>query len=125
MIVREVEGVDRIRVRGRGRHIRIEEARGVGPGRPDGETASVHGVPGDAAAGRRPREGDSRGGRAHGAETGGGGGGNGRGGRVGVEEGAHPDASRGGGKGGPPLPRPRGAPLELLRKGGARRRVWA
>src|SRR5436190_1869822 len=45
MIVQEVEGVDRIRVGGRWRHIRIQEDRGVGPGHPDGETVSVHGVP--------------------------------------------------------------------------------
>src|SRR5438034_78865 len=58
MIVREVEGVDRIGIGGRSRDIRVEEGRGVGPCRPDGGTVSVHGVPGDAATGWRPGAGE-------------------------------------------------------------------
>src|SRR5437867_2518913 len=80
MIVREVEGVDRIRVAGCRRRVRVQERRRVGPRRPDGGTVSVQGVAGDAAGGRRPGEGDSGGGHAAGLEAGGGGGSRGRGG---------------------------------------------
>src|SRR5437773_1616944 len=89
MIVREVEGVDRIRVGGRGRHLRIQEDRGVGPRRPDGGTVPVHRVARDAAAGGRPREGDPCRGHAGGREVGGGGGRHGRRGGIGVEDGAY------------------------------------
>src|SRR5437773_2650963 len=89
MIVREVEGVDRIRVGGRGRHLRIQEDRGVGPRRPDGGTVPVHRVARDAAAGGRPREGDPCRGHAGGREVGGGGGRHGGRGGIGVEDGAH------------------------------------
>src|SRR5207245_2302195 len=74
VIVREVESVDRIRVGGRGRHLRIQEDRGVGSRRSDGGTVAVHGVAGDAAGGRRPREGDPCGGDAGGLKASGGGG---------------------------------------------------
>src|SRR5437867_13181515 len=103
MIVREVEGVDRISIGGRSRDVRVEEGRGVGPGRPDGGTVSVHGVAGDAAAGRRPRESDPYGCHAGGRETGGGGGGHGRRGGIGTEDGAHRIPVGGSAKGGRPL----------------------
>src|SRR3989454_10301693 len=102
MIVREVEGVDRISIGGRSRDIRVEEGRGVGPGRPDGGTPSVHGVAGDAAGGRRPRDRDPCGCHAGGVETGGGGGGDGGGGGVGGGEGADTRPVGGGGGGGRP-----------------------
>src|SRR2546427_13171945 len=105
MIVREVEGVDRVRVGGRARHTLVHEGRGVGPCAPDGGTVSVHGVAGDAAGGRRPREGDPGGGHAGRLEAAGGGGRRWRGGGTGVEGGAHRGPVGGGGKGG----RPRGA----------------
>src|SRR5438094_885725 len=89
MIVGEVEGVDRIRVGGQRRHILVHEDRGVGPRRADGGTVSVHGIAGDATGGRRPREGDPRGGDTGGLEAGGRGGGRKRCGGGGMEDGAH------------------------------------
>src|SRR5438552_10923302 len=89
MIVREVEGVDRIRERGRWGRVRIQEGRRVGPCRPDGGTAAVHGIAGDAAGGGRPREGDPGGGHAGGLGAGGGGGRHGRGRGSGVGHGGH------------------------------------
>src|SRR5438094_9070336 len=77
MIVREVEGIDRIGIGGRSRDIRVEEGRGVGPGRRDGGAVSVHRIAGDAAARRRPREGGACRGHAGGVEAGRGGGGTG------------------------------------------------
>src|SRR3989454_10856658 len=100
MIVREVEGVDRISIGGRSRDIRVEEGRGVGPGRPDGGTPSVHGVAGDAAGGRRPRDRDPCGCHAGGVETGGGGGGDGRGGGGWGGGGGHRGTRGGAGRGG-------------------------
>src|SRR5216110_3849530 len=125
MIVQEVEGVDRIRVGGRWRHIRIQEDRGVGPGHPDGETVSVHGVAGDAAAGRRPREGDPCGGHAGGLEADGGGGWYGWGGGKLMEDGAHRVPFDGVREGGPPVLGARGAPGDVLSKDGPARCLCA
>src|SRR3989442_15324500 len=103
MIVGEVEGVDRIRVDGRRRHILVHEDRAVGPRRADGGTVAVHGIAGDTARrGGRPREGDPCGGGARGLEGGGGGGGHGRRRGVGGEEGAHRQPLGDGGEGGRP-----------------------
>src|SRR5205823_9859534 len=123
MIVREVEAVDRISIGGRSRDIRVEEGRGVGPGRPDGGTVSVDGVAGDAAGGRRPREGDPCGCHAGGVETGGGGGRHGRRGGIGMEDGAPREPVGGGAKRGRPL---LGARSEERRVGKeCRARGWA
>src|SRR5207247_10676356 len=104
MIVGEVEGVDRIRVGGRRRHILVHEDRGVGPRHADGGTVAVHGIAGDAARrGGRPREGDPCGGRARGREAGGGGGRHGRRRGIGVEGGAHAVPVGGRGQGGSPV----------------------
>src|SRR5205809_6402617 len=119
MIVREVEGVDRIGVGGRSRDIRVEEGRGVGPGRPDGGTVSVHGIAGDAAARRRPREGGACRGHAGGVEAGRGGGGHGRRAGNGVEDGAHRVPAAGGAKGGRPLLGARRARRDVLFERGA------
>src|SRR5213083_2853379 len=94
--VYDVEGVDRIGVVGRRRDVRVEEDRGVGPRRADGGTVSVHGIAGDAAARRRPREGDPRGGHAGGLEADGRGGDSWRRGGSGMEDGAHRDPVGGG-----------------------------
>src|SRR5256885_5477223 len=98
---------------GRRRDIRVEEDRVVGPRRADGNTVSVHAIAGDAAARRRPREGDPRGGHAGGLEAGGGGGGLWRRGGRGMGEGAPPRPGGGGARGGrfllgPPPPPPGG-----------------
>src|SRR5205809_4900440 len=94
MIVREVEGVDRIRVGGRWRRILVDEDRRVGPCRPDGGTVSVDGIAGDAAAGWQPREGDPCRGHAGGPEAGGGGGWRGRRGGIGMERRRTPRTTR-------------------------------
>src|SRR5947208_6597648 len=114
MIVREIEGVDRIRVDGRWRHVRIREGRGVGRCRSDGGTVSVYGVAGDAAGGWRPREGDPRGGYAGGPEAGGSGGRLWRGGRIGMEDGAHRVPVGAGPKGGRPVLSARGTRRDVL-----------
>src|SRR5438093_12575364 len=118
MIVREVEGVDRIRVAGCRRRVRVQERRRVGPRRPDGGTVSVHGVAGDAAGGRRPGEGDPGGGHAGGREAGGGGGSRGRGGGKGMKDGAHRVPVGGRGEGGRPVLAARGARRDVLFIGG-------
>src|SRR5207245_8224465 len=114
VIVREVESVDRIRVGGRGRHLRSQEDRGVGSRRAEGGTVAVHGVAGDAAGGRRPREGDPCGGDAGGLKAGGGGGWLLRRGGSGMEDGAHRVPVGGGGKGGHAVLGPRGARRDVL-----------
>src|SRR2546429_497792 len=113
-MVREGEGVDRIRERGRWRRVRIQEGRRVGPCRPDGGTAAVHGIAGDAAGGGRPREGDPCGGHAGGLEAGGGGGRHGRRRGSGMEDGAHRVPVGGGGEGGRPVLAARGARRDVL-----------
>src|SRR3989442_14789008 len=110
MLVGDVEGVDGIGVGGQWRHILVHVGRGVGPCPPDlgtvqeqdrdGGTVPVHGIAGDAAGGRRPRERDPCGGHAGGLEAGGGGGCPGRSGGGGGEEGGPPRPGRGGGAGG-------------------------
>ena len=118
MIVGEVEGVDRIRVGGRRRHILVHEDRAVGPRRADGGTVAVHGIAGDTARrGGRPREGDACGGRARGREAGGGGGRHGRRSGIGMEDGAHRVPVGDGGKGGRPILGARGARGDVLFKG--------
>src|SRR5436190_5528741 len=121
MIVRKVEGVDRIRVGGRRRHIFVYEARDIGPCRSDGGTVSVHGIAGDAAGGRRPGERDPCGGHAGGPEAGGRGGWHGRCGGIGMEDGAHgvPVGDRG--KGGRPVLAARGARPDVLLKSSSAR----
>src|SRR5207249_10164291 len=118
MIVGEVEGVDRIRVGGRRRHILVHEDRGVGLRRADGRTVAVHGIAGDTARrGGRPREGDPCGGHARGLEAGGGGGRHGRRSGGGVEDGARRVPGGGGGTGGRPDLGARGARGDVLFKG--------
>ena len=125
MIVREVEGVNRIRVRGRWRHIRIQEGRGAEPCRPDGRAVSVHGIAGDAAGGRRPREGDPCRGHAGGLQAGGTGGWLRWAGGSGMEDCAHRVPVRLRGKGGSPVLVARGARGDVLFKGGSLRRLRA
>src|SRR2546425_12986429 len=103
MIVRGVEGVDRIGIGGRRRDIRVEKDRGVGPRRAYGDTVSIHAIAGDAAARRRPREGDPRGGHAGGLEAGGGGGGLWRPGGGGLGARGPRQPAGGGAAGGPPF----------------------
>src|SRR5438093_13694867 len=118
MVVREVEGVHRIRVSGRRRHVRVDEGRAVGPRRPGGGTVPVRGVAGDARGGRRPREGGPCGGHAGGLESGGGGRSLGGGGGKGMEDGGQRVPVGGRGQGGRPLLSTRRAGRDVLFVGG-------
>src|SRR5881396_17932 len=119
MIVPAVEGVDRVRVGRHWRHILVHEDRGVGPCRPDGGTVAIHGIAGEVAARRRPRDGNPRGGHAGGLEAGGAGGCVGRGGGTGIKDGAHREPVGGGGKGGRAVLAAFGARRDVLFVGGS------
>src|SRR5438445_3188441 len=128
MIVRAVEGVDRICIGGQWRHVLVHVGRGVGPCRPDGRTVqvqdrdggtvSVQGIAGDAAGGGRPREGDPGGGHAGDLEAGGGGGWPGWSGKR-MKDGAHRVPVGGRGEGGRPVLAARGARRDVLFIGGS------
>src|SRR5207245_9987987 len=96
------------------RSVLVDGGRGVGACGPDGGSISVDGIAGDGAAGRRPREGDPRGGHTGGLEAGGGGRWRGRGRGTGMEDGAHRVPVGRGRQGGRPVLAARGARGDVL-----------